>query len=57
MQCRHCIRYSLGFCVKHGGRRPTWREPLSLRLPDGRNFRLQFDCQACQMNVLAEQKT
>ena len=52
MQCRHCIRYSLGYCVKHGGKRPDWREPLSLVLGDGRRFRLEFDCNHCQMNVL-----
>ena len=51
MQCRHCIRYSLGFCVRHGGERPQWQEPLSLVLGDGRRFRLEFDCQHCQMNV------
>ena len=54
MQCRHCIRYSLGYCVKHGGKRPSWHEPLSLVLGDGRRFRLEFDCQHCQMNVYAE---
>lgn len=53
MQCRHCLRYALGYCVKHGGRRPEWREPLSLRLADGRCFRLEFDCKRCQMNVYA----
>ena len=53
MQCRHCLRYALGYCVKHGGRRPQWREPLSLRLADGRCFRLEFDCKRCQMNVYA----
>ena len=53
MQCRHCIRYSLGYCVKNGGKRPSWREPLSLVLGDGRRFRLEFDCQHCQMNVYA----
>ena len=53
MQCRHCLRYSLGYCVKRGGMRPTWREPLSLVLGDGRRFRLEFDCQHCQMNVYA----
>jgi len=53
MQCRHCLRYSLGFCVKHGGQRPTWREPLYLRLGDGRRFRLDFDCRNCQMNIYA----
>ena len=55
MQCRHCIRYSLGYCVKHGGKRPTWREPLSLVLGDGRRFRLEFDCQHCQMNVFVSE--
>ncbi len=54
MQCRHCLRYSLGFCVKHGGKRPVWREPLSLMLGDGRRFRLEFDCQHCQMNIYAD---
>ena len=53
MQCRHCIRYSLGYCVRHGGKRPTWHEPLSLVLGDGRRFRLEFDCQHCQMNIYA----
>ena len=51
MQCRHCIRYSLGYCVKNGGKRPEWREPLSLVLGDGRRFQLEFDCKHCQMTV------
>ena len=51
MQCRHCIRYSLGYCIKRGGQKPTWREPLFLELPDKRRFRLEFDCKNCQMNV------
>ena len=53
MQCRHCLRYALGFCVRHGGKHPSWREPLYLRLGDGRRFRLEFDCRQCQMNVYA----
>lgn len=53
MRCRHCLRYSLGGCLKHGGRKLSWREPLFLRLGDGRRFRLEFDCQHCQMNVYA----
>ena len=53
MQCRHCLRYTMGYCVKHGGQKPTWREPLSLRLADGRAFRLEFDCKNCQMNVFS----
>ncbi len=54
MQCRHCLRYSLGFCIKNGGRRPVWHEPFFLRLADGRRFRLEFDCNHCQMNVYAD---
>ena len=54
MQCRHCLRFALGHCVRHGGTRPTWREPLFLRLADGRRFRLEFDCQHCQMNITSK---
>ena len=55
MQCRHCLRFALGRCVKHGGRKPEWKEPLSLRLGDGREFRLEFDCRQCQMNIFADE--
>ena len=51
MQCRHCIRYSLGYCVKRGGKKPQWKEPLFLELGDGRRFRLEFNCAQCQMDV------
>lgn len=54
MQCRHCIRYSLGYCVKRGGRKPTWKEPLYLELSDGRRFRLEFACNVCQMNIYSD---
>ncbi len=54
MQCRHCLRYALGHCVRRGGSQPMWREPLMLRLGDGRRFRLEFDCKACQMNIYGE---
>lgn len=54
MQCRHCLRYSLGYCQKHGGKKPIWREPLYLELPDKRRFRLEFKCDKCQMNVYGE---
>lgn len=53
MQCRHCLRYSLGHCVRRGGKQPTWKEPLYLRLGDGRRFRLEFKCDECQMNIYA----
>jgi len=59
MQCRHCLRYSLGYCVKNSQQRRSknadvkLKEPLFLRLGDGRKFRLEFDCKNCQMNVYA----
>lgn len=55
MQCRHCLRYALGYCVRRGGRKPQWREPLYLRLGDGRRFELKFQCDECQMNIYAEE--
>lgn len=52
MQCRHCLRFSLGHCTRHGGTKVPWQEPLYLIMADGRRFPLQFDCERCQMNVL-----
>ena len=54
MQCRHCLKYSLGYCIRHGGEKMPWKEPLYLKLDDGRRFRLEFQCSACQMNVYGE---
>lgn len=51
MECRHCLRYVLGFCSKQGKRLP-YREPLQLQMSDGRCFPLQFDCARCEMHVL-----
>jgi putative protease len=51
MTCRFCLRQALGYCTRDGKRLP-YREPLSLRLSDGRTFPLRFDCKACEMQVL-----
>lgn len=51
MECRHCLRYSLGYCTKSGRPMP-YREPLSIVMHDGRSFRLKFDCGRCVMSVL-----
>lgn len=53
MTCKHCLRYSHNVCPTHHKRRPTWKEPLSLRLADGRVFPLAFDCKQCVMHVYA----
>lgn len=52
MECRHCIRYALGYCPKQTQDRSPWKEPLSLKMTDGRMFKLQFDCKNCQMKVM-----
>ena len=52
MTCRHCLRFALGYCTRDGRKLP-FREPLSLRLSDGRTFPLRFDCKACEMQVLS----
>lgn len=54
MQCRHCLRYSLGYCMRRGGKKAPWREPVRLRLGDGREFDLEFRCDECQMNVFGK---
>lgn len=54
MQCRYCIRHAMGYCMKNGGKRPYWEEPLYLVSSDKRRFRLEFDCSKCQMNITAE---
>ena len=55
MQCRYCIRYTLGYCPTSNLSPLTShiKYPLYLRLADGRRFRLEFDCAHCQMNVYA----
>lgn len=56
MNCRHCLRYSMGWCPKHSRQRPPYREPYYLVASDGRRFRLDFDCRNCCMKVYADGK-
>jgi len=51
MFCRHCLRYSLGYCKRHGGQQSPYEEPFCLVSQDGRRFPLEFDCKNCQMIV------
>lgn len=53
MFCKHCLRYSMGWCPVHHKVRSTFKEPYYLVSGDGRKFQLQFDCKNCQMKVLA----
>jgi putative protease len=55
MFCKHCLRYSMGWCVKRGQQKSPYREPYYLVSSDGRRYRLSFDCKNCQMQVMAEE--
>ena len=51
MFCKHCLRYSMGWCpVRHRVKSP-YREPYYLVSSDGKRFRLEFDCKQCMMRV------
>ena len=54
MFCRHCLRYSMGWCPQQHAARSPYREPYYLVSTDGNRFRLQFDCKHCQMLVFKE---
>lgn len=51
MFCRHCIRYSLGWCPVYQTANTAFKEPYYLVGTDGKRFRLEFDCKNCQMKV------
>ena len=54
MFCKHCLRYSMGWCPTYQKGRSLYREPYYLQGTDGKRFRLEFDCKNCQMKVYAE---
>lgn len=51
MRCKHCIKFSLGYCPKQGGK--GLKEPLSLVSNKGDKFKLEFDCKNCEMLIRA----
>lgn len=53
MFCKHCLRYSMGWCPIHQRERSPYKEPYYLVSTDGKRFRLSFDCKNCQMKVSA----
>lgn len=54
MFCKHCLRYSMGWCPTYQKGHASYREPYYLLGTDGKRFRLEFDCKNCQMKVYAE---
>lgn len=53
MFCKHCLRYSMGWCPIHQRARSPYKEPYYLVSGDGKRFCLEFDCKNCQMKVKA----
>ena len=54
MTCRHCLRYAMGWCQRRGGTEGP--RQLFLRLENGAQFRLHFDCQNCAMQLFLVEK-
>ena len=53
MFCKHCLRYSMGWCPVRQKQKSPYKEPYYLVSADGKRFRLEFDCKHCQMKVIA----
>lgn len=49
MTCKHCIRFTLGYCTRNGKTLP-YPDPLFLTNSNHR-FQLEFDCKNCEMKV------
>lgn len=56
MSTRYCLRRELGACLRDKQVSTTLRGPLRLRSLDGSVYRLDFDCNRCGMQVVAERK-
>ena len=57
MFCKHCIRYSLGWCPRYSKHSPSGEQQggeLFLQLANGTRFRLEFDCKSCVMQVIKD---
>ena len=56
MTCKHCIRYSLGWCPSIHHKAIPYPLPLHLRLANGMSFQLDFNCAKCLMTIYAEDR-
>lgn len=50
MTCRYCLLHELGHCRKQNPY-PADKEPRYLRLQNGTQVELHFDCRLCQMTI------
>lgn len=56
MFCKHCLRFSMGWCPTRQKGHSPYREPYYLVGTDGKRFRLAFDCKNCQMRVFKNEE-
>lgn len=54
MFCKHCLRYSMGWCPTFQKGKSPYKEPYYLVTGDNKRFRLKFDCRKCEMQVLSD---
>lgn len=54
MSCKHCLRYTMGWCPTFQKEKSPYQEPYYLVSADKKRFRLSFDCKACIMHITAE---
>ena len=52
MTCKHCLRYTLGYCKKQDKAANNIHEPLTLTANNGKEYRLSFNCQTCEMSII-----
>jgi putative protease len=51
MTCKYCLRYELGWCKKNPTVPNAPKDPLYL-ISGKHRFRLEFDCEKCEMRIL-----
>ena len=56
MTCKHCIRYSLGWCPSIHHKSAPYPLPWHLRLDNGMSFQLDFNCNRCLMTIYSEDR-
>lgn len=51
MFCKHCIRYSMGWCPVYHKKSSPYKEPFYV-VNDNKKFLLNFDCRNCEMRLV-----
>jgi putative protease len=51
MRTKYCVKHQLGLCPQRD-KPPDLKEPLYLVDENGHQYKLRFDCAACEMDVI-----